>query len=822
MSKNPEKFPKISRRSFVGGLSAGFAAFVTDGALGGSSVAKTTAASSGLECCTFSLDRNWLFGGKLSEAATAAQFNDSVFSRVILPHCVTPLSWQKWDASQWETLWVYRRHFVLPNELNKRRIFLQFDGVMIGATSYLNGHALPQHLGGYLPFQYEITNLLTPQDNVLAVAVDSRWMNVPPEGSPKGTRAVDYYLPGGILRSVRLNSVPQIFIADVFAKPVNVLDAKRRVEVKCTIDAGVQPQHELKIEAALLEGEHPAAQSLRAAGRTLAHASREVRVDKTGPSEVDLTLAGIGDVRLWDNENPNLYEIRVRMSMKGRPLHERRVRIGFREARFEVDGFFLNGKRLRIFGLNRHELFPYVGYAMPDRVMRRDADVLRREFNCNFVRCSHYPQSEAFLDACDELGLMVWEEPPGWGYLGDDAWQELLYRDVGDMVRRDRNHPSIVIWAVRANETRNDPDLYVRTKDLARTLDGSRPTSGSMTSHSRGTWEQEWHQDVFAFDDYHAEPDGTVSIAPPLPGVPYMLSEAVGQFNYATGKHFDAYYRRAGDVAVQEAQALRHAQAHSRAANYDRICGVVAWCAFEYGSPANSIDGVKNPGVADVFRIPKLGASFYLAQVDPAVRPVIEPDFYWDFGSKTSSGPGKHVAIFSNCDRLELFVNGERLATLNPDHENFPHIKYPPFFADFSPLGAEKPELRINAYVGEKLAISRSFSADPSQDQLWVHADDTELIADGADATRLAFRAVDKFGSQRPFVSGEVSFQISGPGVIVGDNPFQWEASGGAGAVWIKTLPGQTGRISVTATHATLGSKSVAIEVRPNTSPSID
>lgn len=197
------------------------------------------------------------------------------------------------------------------------------------------------------------------------------------------------------------------------------------------------------------------------------------------------------------------------------------TRIGFRVARFEVDGFFLNGRRLQLFGLNRHELYPYVGGAMPQRV-------LRHESNCNIMRCSHYPQSEAFLDAGDELGLMVWEEIPGWQYVGDAAWKELAIRDAGDMVRRDRNHLAIVIWGVRVNESQNDPALYARTKQVANSLDDSRPTSGSMTPSSTNNWQQEWHQDVFAFDDYHSAPDGSVGIRNPLPGVPYMLAEAVG------------------------------------------------------------------------------------------------------------------------------------------------------------------------------------------------------------------------------------------------------------------------------------------------------
>jgi beta-galactosidase len=307
---------------------------------------------------------------------------------------------------------------------------------------------------------------------------------------------------------------------------------------------------------------------------------------------------------------------------------------------------------------------------------------------------------------------MVWEEVPGWGYLGDQPWKELLVRDVGDMVMRDRNHPSIVIWGVRVNESPNDVELYRRTTEIAKSLDGSRPTSGSMTPGSRKDWEQNWHQDVFAFDDYHAAPDGGVGIEPPTPGVPYMLAEAVGQFNYGRGKGFDSQYRRAGDVKLQQQQAIWHAQAHNKAAADPRQCGVIAWCAFDYASLINAHNNVKCPGVADTFRIPKLGASFYQAQGDPKVRPVIQLGFYWDFGPQTPGGPGDKAAIFSNCDRLELFVNRRLHSTLYPDSANFPHLKHPPFFANLTIGGADRPELRIDGYLGKKLALSKSFSSD--------------------------------------------------------------------------------------------------------------
>ena len=195
------------------------------------------------------------------------------------------------------------------------------------------------------------------------------------------------------------------------------------------------------------------------------------------------------------------------------------------------------------------------------------------------------------------------------------------------------------------------------------------------------------------------------------------------------------------------------------------------------------------------------------------IRPVIEPNFYWDFGPQMSSGPGENAAIFSNCDKLDLYVNGKHHTTVHPDRVNFPHLKHPPFFADLSLDGSGKPDLRIDGYVGDAQLLSRSFSSDPSKDQLLLRADHTELVADGSDATRLVFKTADRFGATRPSVGGTVALQISGPGAIVGDNPFQLADNGGTGAVWIKSFEGEAGRIKVVAYHSSLGEKSVEIDV---------
>lgn len=789
---------RISRRKFIQGCAAA-TALVSTPVMECWGAIQSTARQSGPAWRTYSLDHNWKFGGKLRPGALDPAFDDRDFSPVTLPHCVTPLSWQNWNPDDWQAVWAYRRTFKSPSNRDGLRFFLDFERVMAGTTPVMNGHALPKHAGGYLPFKYEVTQLLHEEENVLGVAVDGRWLNAPPSGSPRGPASIDYLLPGGINGSVSLRAVPNTFLQDVFARCSNALADDRELKVTCSINSDTALPRSARVVV-----------HLRDAGRTLATQSRRFLL-KSPVQHVTLRMRDLGDIVLWDVDNPHLYEVLVTLFVDEKPLHNFRTRIGFRDAHFGVDGFFLNGKRLNIFGLDRHELYPYIGYAAPKRLLRKDAEILRRDLHCNMVRCSHYPQSEAFLEACDELGLMVWEELPGWQYIGDESWQKLALRDVSAMIRRDRNRPSVIVWGVRINESRNDPSLYLRTKKLATSLDETRPTSGTMTSGSEKNWRQEWHQDVFAFDDYHSASPGVVGIAPPLPGVPYLITEAVGQFNYNTGRGFTNYYRRAGSAAVQQQQAIFHAQAHSKAANYQRGAGLIAWCAFEYASLLGDYQAVKYPGVYDVFRIPKLGASFYQSQGDPATEAVILPSFYWDFSAHTPSGPGQNAAIFSNCERLELFLDDKHHATLQPDGASYPHLKHAPFFADLQLDGAGSPELRIEGYIDNKRVAARSFSSSHAEDRLLVHVDDAVLEADGSDATRLMFAQVDKFGAPRPFVSGEVNFHVKGPGVIIGDNPFDLGQSGGAGAVYIRTLALRTGRIQVTLHHPTLGTHRIHI-----------
>jgi beta-galactosidase len=750
------------------------------------------AAGAGTASGGSAFNTGWLFGGEYTPGVERANYDDSSFAPVTLPHTVTQLSWGNWDPASWQKVWIYRRHFDATS-LPAGRVFADFDGVMVDAVAMLNGHLAGSHSGGYLPWSIELTQHLIRGDNVLAVVVDSRCLPVPPGAPGVGPRDIDYLQPGGIYRDAALRVVPPVFVADVFARPVDVLTARRRVDIQATIDAAIVPAAPAQITVELLDG-----------SRQLAAAARTVR-PQTGITTTTLTLTDLGQVTLWSPGTPKLYTVRATLSAPGGDSHTLSRRIGFREAAFRPDGFYLNGERLQLFGLDRHQLFPYLGMAAPARLQRQDAEILKHELNCTMVRCSHYPQSPHFLDACDELGLLVWEEAPGWQHTGGPAWQDLVTQNVRDMVLRDRNRPSVIIWGTRLNETAACPGLYARTRRLARQLDGSRPSSGAMDRHStRG-----WSEDVFAFDDYRMV-DGHATLRPPLDGVPYLVTEAVGVLNGPP-----AYRWTDPDQRLAE-QALLHAEVHDIAGSDKRYAGLLGWCAVDYASLNGGDrvrDNLKTPGVVDTFRIAKPGAGFYRSQGDPGTGPVILPAFCWGPGH---AGPERAAVIFTNCDRLEIYAGGRHAATGMPDRRRFAHLAHPPVFADLTadaspPVLPVLPELRIDGYLAGRKVATTFMSADPSLDRLSLTAGHAAIGADGSDATRITFRAVDAHGNHRRGVTGNVDLTVTGPAVLIGDNPFPFGVYGPVGGAFVRSLPGRTGQITVIAEHPALGRAMVQV-----------
>jgi beta-galactosidase len=805
---------KLSRRQFLLAGGAGAATLATTAVLGRGATAWAAGAApaaapagqrSGPAADTRSFDDGWLFGPS-TPGSTAPGFDDTSLLTVTLPHDVATLSWREWNPSAWQQVWVYRKHFDAPKDSRGMRVFLDFDAALTSSTVTVNGSEVGGRAGGYLPLSCEVTGLLRPEDNVVAVTLDSGFnIDVPPDRpAPYQPSSVDFWQPGGIYRNVTMRMVPAAFISDVFAKPTNVLDAaSRQLVAQCTIDASATPTGPCQVRVDVLDGDRPVA-------------SATVPVNVTdGQSTVTATVGDLQGITLWDVADPRLYNVVATLLVDGRPLHDYSTRVGFRQATFTLDGFFLNGQRVKLFGLDRHQFFPFAGGAMPDRVQRHDVETLRQELNCNFVRCSHYPQSEAFYDACDEMGLMVWEEIPGWGYFGDSAWQAAAQRDLQDMIVRDRNHPSVIVWGAMPNESGSHAAQYTAWNDLAHSLDDSRQTGGDDTGFNPAE-RAAFEFDVYSHHDYsfHIGPDGrkVPDLSPPTDaaGKPYLVCEAVGTLSGPA-----IFYRRTDPQWVQQGEATAHARVQDISYSDDRYCGVAAWSGFDYESGSgNQYQGVKYTGVVDVFRQPKPGATIYQSQVDPRTKPVIAPAFYWDFGPTSPVDQLGPAMICSNLDRLEVFVAGAHFATATPDTADYGSLPYPPSFVDFSSVSGEgHPELRIDGYLGTTLVASKSFSSDPSGDSLAVTADDAQLVGDGTDATRVLFRAVDRYGAPRPYVTGDVSLSVEGPAALVGDNPFAFADAGGVGAVWVRTVPNSPGTVRVTVTHPTLGSGAVTMTV---------
>ena len=362
----------------------------------------------------------------------------------------------------------------------------------------------------------------------------------------------------------------------------------------------------------------------------------------------------------WDIDNPNLYELTINLYDGENIIDTIIENVGFRTIEFKENGLFLNDKKVKIRGINRHQSYPYVGYAMPASMQKEDAKKIK-SLGINAVRTSHYPQSIDFLNECDKLGLLVFEEFPGWQNIGDALWKEAAIKNVQDMILRDLNHPSIMLWGVRINESPDDHDFYVKTNALAHECDPYRPTGGvRCIRHS------ELLEDVYTYNDFICT-NQDIALADKEDVTeskkPYFVSEFGGHMHPT--KPYDTEMRRTD-------QAHIHAKVLSKSKHTDNILGTFGWCFFDYNTHKDfgSGDLVCYHGICDMFRNIKYAAYPYLTY-NP--KPFLEVTSDFSIGEYDGSYM-REVLIFSNCDYVKMYHNNKLVNTFKME-DNYKLVK---------------------------------------------------------------------------------------------------------------------------------------------------
>jgi beta-galactosidase len=255
---------------------------------------------------------------------------------------------------------------------------------------------------------------------------------------------------------------------------------------------------------------------------------------------------------------------------------------------------------------------------------------------------------------------------------------------------------------------------------------------------------------------------------------------------------------------------IRHARVHDQLASDPQYAGGIAWCAFDYNTHGDfgSGDRICYHGVTDMFREPKPAAGFYKSQCDPEEEIVLEPSFHWARGD--ASVAFAKPLISSNCDHIKFYIGDHLVVEADPDRKQFAHLRYPPFVFDLPDPWHKWGDLKLEGYINGKLMITKHYSGKGVDQKFTLLPDDTSLIADGADTTRVVLRVTDEFDAIRPFANDAIAFQVEGPGEIIGDNPFA--LIGGTGAIWIRTKE-EPGTVRLIATHPQLGKQQIEIKV---------
>ena len=771
----------------------------------------------------YSMNPAWRFHKGAMEGAETKEFNDKDWTVVSLPDGIEYLPTEASGCINYQGKVWYRKHFTPDAALKGKKLFLHFEAIMGKSKVFVNGKLLTEHFGGYLPVIADVTDVLDWNgDNVIAVWADNSDDPSYPPG--KAQDVLDYTYFGGIYRDCWLIAHNNVFITDpnyenevagggLFVAFGKVSDALAEVQLKIHVRNATKNPFSGRVEYMLLQPD----------GTEVARLSDKIQV-KVGRATTVSDRMPVKQPMLWTPSTPTLYNLLVRvLDKEGNVIDGYRRRIGIRSIEFKgKDGFYLNGRPYGkpLIGANRHQDFAIVGNAVANSIHWRDAKKLK-DVGMEIIRNAHCPQDPAFMDACDELGLFVIVNTPGWQFWNDaPEFAQRVYSDIRNVVRRDRNHPSVWLWEPILNETWYPADFAKNTRDI---VDAEYPYpycySGS-DSEARG------HEN---FPVYFAHPANMQDASKEIdPTKTYFTREWGDNVDDWSSHNSPSRVARNWGEQPMRVQAQHYACPYYPVTSYDVLykqspqhVGGCLWHSFDHqrGYHPDPFYG----GLMDVFRQPKYSYYMFMAQ-----RPAVKND------RNAGSGPmvyiahemtpfsGKDVTVYSNCDEVRLTFNkGGKTYTYKKDKNRpgmpSPVITFPDVYDFMVDKAFSRTQKQDDVYLlaeglidGKVVATHKVVPARrPEKILLWMDNEGTDLKADGSDFVTVVAAVADKNGNIKRLNNYNIRFSIEGegrllggPGVLANPVPVKW---GTAPVLVQSTL--KPGKIRITASVLFEGSQ---------------